>query len=386
MKRMAQQQSIPYGSIQYQAGINQFMANMTELCRFMRNKNIPLFLSTLVSNEKDLHPFISDQSKTSADKEYAAANASFRSGNYKAAKHRYIKAKEFDLLRFRAPEAMNQIITRLTQQYSDIHLADARAVFEQYSPNGILGNETLLEHVHPNLYGYALLSEAFYQSIKKSGMIRARADREINLNELRSQMPLTKVDSLYGVYTIMMLEAGWPFNKPIPAGFKRGNTIDEKLAGALAVNRISWLDAMDQLFKNSMKVNDKKNALKAVEAVMLEKPQNTTYPIYAGRLSFDLGYYANSVYYFKKAYELDPSLANAQNMYLVFLKTDEPEKAVPYIDSAIQKHPADEGVVNLKALVLEIIRLKRTGDRQAYVKIAADYRAAGAAEAAMKYQ
>jgi len=386
MKRMAQQQSIPYGSIQYQAGINQFMANMTELCRFMRNKNIPLFLSTLVSNEKDLHPFISDQSKTSADKEYAAANASFRSGNYKAAKHRYIKAKEFDLLRFRAPEAMNQIIRRLTQQYSDIHLADARAVFERYSPNGIMGNETLLEHVHPNLYGYALLSEAFYQSIKRSGIIRARADREINLNELRSQMPLTKVDSLYGVYTIMMLETGWPFNIPIPAGFKHGNTIDEKLAGALAVNRISWLDAMDQLFKNSMKVNDKKNALKAVEAVMLEKPQNTTYLIYAGRLSFDLGYYTNSVYYFKKAYELDPSLANAQNMYLVFLKTDEPEKAVPYIDSAIQKHPADGGAINLKALVLEIIRLKKTGDRQAYAKIAADYQAAGAVEAAKKYQ
>jgi len=249
-----------------------------------------------------------------------------------------------------------------------------------------LGNETLLEHVHPNLYGYALLSEVFYQSIKKTGIIRAHAGREINLKELLNQMPITKVDSLYGVYTIMMLETGWPFNRPIPAWFKRGDTIDEELAGALSVNRISWLDAMDQLFKYSMKANDKKNALKTVEAVMLEKPYNTTYPIYAGRLSFDLGYYTNSIYYFKKAYELDRSLVNTQNMYVVFLKTDEPEKAIPYIDSAIQKHPGDEGAINLRSEMLEIIRLKRTGGRRAYEQIATRYRAVGAVEAARKYQ
>lgn len=386
MKRMAQQQSIPYQSEAYKAGIDQFKNNMTELCQFMHDKNVPVFLSTLVNNEKDLKPFISDSSDTSANMMYAGANDAYQSGKYALAKQEYIKAKEFDLLRFRAPEAMNGIIMALSKQYSNVHLVNSRTVFEQHSPNGILGNETLLEHVHPNLYGYALLSEAFYQSLKNAGLIKTHADGEITLTELLNRMPVTKVDSLYGVYTIMMLETGWPFNKPIPAGFKRGDDMASQLAGALSVNRISWLDAVEQLFKYSMKVGDKKTALKAVEAVMLEKPQNTTYPIYAGRLSFELGDYEGAAFYFKKGYELDPSFANTQNMYLVFLKSDQPAKATPYIDSAIQQHPSDIELVNLKAIVREIIRLKNMTGKNANVQIAAYYHAIGADEAAIKYK
>lgn len=386
MKRMAQQQSIPYQSEAYKAGIAQFKNNMTKLCQFMLDKNVPVFLSTLVNNEKDLKPFISDGSDTSANMMYAGANDAYQSGKYALAKQEYIKAKEFDLLRFRAPEAMNGIITALPKQYSNVHLVNSRTVFEQHSPNGILGNETLLEHVHPNLYGYALLSEAFYQSIKNAGLIKAHPDKEMSLTELLNRMPVTKVDSLYGAYTIMMLETGWPFNKPIPAGFKRGDDIASQLAGALSVNRISWLEAMDQLFKYSVKVGDKQAALKAVEAVMLEKPQNTMYPIYAGRLSFELGDNVDAAFYFKKAYELDPSFANTQNMYLVFLKSDEPVKATPYIDSAIQQNPSDIELVNLKAIVGEIIHLKNTAGKNANMQIAADYHAIGADEAALKYK
>jgi lysophospholipase L1-like esterase len=385
---MAKQQQIAYGSADYNAGIEQFKSNMTELCAFMQQANIPVFLSTLVSNERDLKPFISDsvRSATSADKAFQQANDAYRAGAYSIAKQQYIKAKELDLLRFRAPKAMNKAIINISKQYSNVHLVDALDVFEQHSPKGILGNETLLEHVHPNLYGYALLSEAFYQSIKKAGLIKAHPTKEITLVELIDQMPVTKVDSLYGVYTIMMLQAGWPFNKPIPAGFKRGNTIEEELAGALSVNRISWLDAMNQLFKYSMQANDKKTALKAVEAVMLEKPENTTYAIYAGRLSFELGNLDNSIFYFKKAYELDHSFANMQNMYLVFLKSDKPEQAVAYIDLAIQQHPADVSLPRLKSVVMGIIDLKTKADKKVYPQIAADYHAIGADEAAVKYK
>lgn len=386
MKRMAKQQAIPYRSEAYQAGINQFKSNMTELCRLMHDRNVPVFLSDLVSNEKDLKPFISDSSGTSANRFYAQADDSYQAGKYLLAKQEFVKAKEFDLLRFRAPEAMNVIVKDIAKQYSNVHLVNARVVFEAHSPNGVLGNKTILEHVHPNLFGYALLSEAFYQSFSSAGLIKVHAKKEMSLNELLSRMPVTKVDSLYGAYTIMMLETGWPFNKPIPAGFKLGSDMASQLAGALSVNRISWLDAMDQLFKYSMKTGDKKTALKTVEAVLLEKPQNTTYPIYAGRLSFELGNSDVAAYYFKKAFELDPSFANTRNMYLVFLKSDEPEKAIPYIDVAAKLFPSEIELVNLKTIVTEIIRLKSSLDKKANVQIAADYHAIGADEAALKYK
>lgn len=348
MKRMAASQEIAYHSEAYQAGINQFQDNMDELCQLMQNKNIPVFLSTLVSNEKDQHPFISvPVASGNADQQFKLAGSSYLSGNYPAAKQAYVKAKELDLLRFRAPEAMNQIIEHLVAKYPNVHLVEARKVFEAHSPHQILGSETLLEHVHPNLFGYALLSDAFYQSIEKAHLIRGSVTQGMTLEELLVRMPVTRVDSLNGAYTIMMLKAGWPFNQPIPASFKRGGSIAEQLAGALAVNRISWTDAMNQLFQYSIKANDKKTALKAVEAVLLEYPQNMTYQIYAGRLSFESGDYTSAAFYLKMAYDQDPSFANTQDMYLVYLKTDQPEKALSYIESGIQLHPQDMQLTGL---------------------------------------
>jgi hypothetical protein len=63
MKRMAADQHIPYGSERYARGIRQFEANLNALCRQLSEKQIPVFLSTLVSNEKDLPPFISAAGK-----------------------------------------------------------------------------------------------------------------------------------------------------------------------------------------------------------------------------------------------------------------------------------------------------------------------------------
>lgn len=332
MKRMALSQQITYGSADFQKGIEQFELNIDELCQKMSAAHIPVFLSTLVSNEKDLKPFISTADKLSADKYYQRANLSFSKGDFRSAKALYVKAAEFDLLRFRAPQALNAAIRKIASRYPGIYLTDSRTLFEQYSPHGILGKEMLLEHVHPNLIGYALMSEAYYQKMKSSHVIHPVTGAEISFSTLLKQMPVTKVDSLYGAYQIMMLKTGWPFNEPISPDFKRGARIAEKIAGALAVDRISWTDAMDELFKYSMKINDKATALKAAEAVALEYPYNATYATYAGRLSFDTGNFKYALFYFKKAYWLEPSKSNLESLYLLCLKIDRPKEALTYLN------------------------------------------------------
>jgi tetratricopeptide (TPR) repeat protein len=311
-------------------------------------------------------------------------------GRYQLARQKYIKAKELDMLRFRAPEAMNRIIIALAAKYKDVHLVHTLRLFEEKSPHQILGRETILDHVHPDVYGYALLSEAFYRAIERSGLIKSANVHKMSFAELLKRMPITKVDSVYGRYTIMMLESRWPFDKPIPPGFKLGNTIDERLAGALSVNQISWLDAMNRLFEFSMNKGDKLSACKAVEAVMMQFPLNTTYKIYAGRLNYELGNYADAVYDMKAAYDLDPTEENIQNMNLIYLKTDQPVKAVKYIEAAGKMHPDDNQLKMLLATVKKIAtlenKLKLTpAVRSVMEQIAADYKSIGAPEVAGRY-
>ncbi len=40
-------------------------------------------------------------------------------------------------------------------------LVDTKETFEKNSPGGFIGKEPILEHVHPDLRGYALMSDAF---------------------------------------------------------------------------------------------------------------------------------------------------------------------------------------------------------------------------------
>lgn len=69
MKRMVTNQQIPYQSADFNRGIAQFNSNMNELCQLLSKKHITTVISTLVSNEKDLKPFIS-AGKFSAQKQY----------------------------------------------------------------------------------------------------------------------------------------------------------------------------------------------------------------------------------------------------------------------------------------------------------------------------
>jgi lysophospholipase L1-like esterase len=355
LQRMAAEQTIPFRSPDYDAGIRQFARNMDALCGFLSRARIPVFLSTLVGNQRDQAPFISGPAPFAADSAFAAGNAAFAAGRFDRAAQAYRDASDWDLLRFRAPDTLNIVIRRLCATYGTyVHLVDARALFEAHSPGGIPGRETLLEHVHPNLYGYALLSDAFYQALCAAHFLAP--GKGMSFDTLLERMPVTRVDSLNGAYQIMMLKTRWPFHDTLAAGFVRGNSPDEVLAGALSVGHIGWLDAMDQVFQRSLREGDKRGALRAAEAVLLEHPDNKTYLAFCGRLSFECGYWPATDLYFQKLYDLEGSLSNAQSLLLAYVRTDRPDKALALIAQRAElRNPSLEAFLRA--------RIGKRGDR-----------------------
>ncbi|WP_461449719.1 SGNH/GDSL hydrolase family protein [Mucilaginibacter sp.] len=293
MEVLAKKQHIIYQSKEYKEGIAQFDKNMTELCNTLNAAKTPTFLSTVVSNEKDLPPFISDGiGKGSANWYYTQGQQAYKSGHYDTAKIDFDKAKELDELRFRAPEAINTDIKKLANDFPYIHLVDSKKLFEQYSPHGIVGSETILEHVHPNLYGYAILSEAFYKAIQEQHIIKDKPERDISFDELRKEMPITHMDSLKGAYQMMMLKTGWPFNQPIPKDFKVENSISGELATKVALGHMKWNAAMEALYQYDQKNGDKANALTTAEGLVLQFPQTADLYNYVGNLNYQLKNYA----------------------------------------------------------------------------------------------
>ncbi len=393
MKRMAADQSIAYGSEAYRRGIRQFETNMNHLCQLLSRRRIPLFISTLVSNEKDLEPFVSDPGKpaSSAEKSYQQANTCYAKADFARAKKLYVRAKELDMLRFRAPQAINQVIRKLPHQYPGVFLADAQTLFENQSPHGILGQELLLEHVHPNLYGYALLSETFYQALKRQKIINPEGSSQLSLNTLLQQMPITPVDSLKGVYEVEMLKEGWPFNPPVSTGVKRGRSVEENIAGSLLAEKLSWNEAMEQLMNYYLKEKNLQGALRVAEAVMLEYSYDPTFYVYAGQFSRQLKKNQQALLYLQKAFELQPNAQLARELFILHLKLDQPERAIPYVEYATIRSFSNTHTGGLKALLQTIVRLKT--DLQAdpvngrlMNELAALYQQMGNTEVAAQYK
>ena len=57
MERMSADKDIRFGSKEYKLGIRQFSNNIDRTLKILSSHNIPVFLSNIVSNEKDMAPF-----------------------------------------------------------------------------------------------------------------------------------------------------------------------------------------------------------------------------------------------------------------------------------------------------------------------------------------
>ncbi|MDX1678758.1 SGNH/GDSL hydrolase family protein, partial [Arsukibacterium sp.] len=165
MAKVARDKDIALDSAQFHAGLKQFDSNLSQLLVRYQRAGIPVYISTLVSNLADQPPFHSKPLPATADEKLArlahlpattdakatdlatlktlaveASNAHSADFYYQLGKHyqqrglaeqakqHFLLAKDHDLLRFRAPEAINQLIRQLANRY-DATLVDSEVAF-----------------------------------------------------------------------------------------------------------------------------------------------------------------------------------------------------------------------------------------------------------------
>ncbi|MEM9672430.1 MAG: SGNH/GDSL hydrolase family protein [Bacteroidota bacterium] len=389
MKRMTAEQSIPYESDLYQRGIQQYETNMNTALLLLDEAGIPTFISTLVSNEKDLPPFISDStSEKSAKDHYQSGLDAYRQEDFAIAKQHFVQAKELDMLRFRAPEAVNGIIRELSEQFSNVHLVDTRSHLETKIPHSIIGNELLLEHVHPNLLGYSLVADAFYQKLQEQKLISEDWTKASDWAQAQREMPIIEVDSLKGAYEVMMLKEGWPFFEPIANLDTTNRTLPEAIAGALAVQQLSWDEAMERLYQYYYQNQQLAQALKVAEAVTLEHPYEPQFFTKAAGLALELDSLDKADYLFQRALLLDPSPALARKIAINFIKTDALEEALPYLRHIMEQESTDLLSFRLTEAIESILAFteaKSSDDTKKLTQLAANYLLLGKQDTAEVY-
>ena len=213
MKRIVGDRDIPYESENYKIAMSRYRQNMGELISKFSDQQIPVFLSEVISNVKDIKPlsYQSTNQENEAMKAYRMAEADYENGDYLSAKDLYNKARDLDGVRFRASGEVNQIIEALSLEYGT-KLVPMVQAFERSSPFGIIGGGLLTEHVHPNISGCFLMAETFFSEIAESGILGAMDMKRIHSsNYYKSNWGYTTLDSLSAHHMIANLMTHWPF-------------------------------------------------------------------------------------------------------------------------------------------------------------------------------
>lgn len=385
MQNMVGEQRISFESELYEAGIEQFRSNLDRLLARYADEEIPVFIGTVASNERDHAPFLSgvrnpgdaqavrDQLRGALNQlaagdstgaregldamisdhpEYAAAwyaraKLNDEQGDVEAAARDYREARLRDELRFRGPDAINDVIREMASTHNAI-LVDTEAAVRAASPDGIPGKTLMLEHLHPNIQGYFVLSDAFYRSLTASNIGEQSGyswDRMVPDRAARANLLITPIDSIVGMYRINQLMNSWPFK---PAGSRPAplDTLGQgSLAGLLALQLyqrdISRLEALDQYQQAATRAGDVRAALQSIFAIIQRYPFLPGPYLSAANIQMAMRQYDEAEQYVLASLERAESPEGRRMLGSLLLNNNRPVDAIPHLERAVELAPED---------------------------------------------
>ncbi len=368
MAAMVGEQSVPLGSETYERGLRQFEDNLGRLLARYQAAGIPVYVGTLASNEADKRPFVvahaaSDpetpeararkveaavgqvragqgaagiaalralaQSDTlAADAPWALGRALLAAGDTVQAKTALRRARDLDALRFRAPSAFNDVIRRVAAAHGAT-VVETEAAFDAASPGGIVGHGLMLEHLHPNLDGYALMADTFLDAL-----VAAKAAGEVQrpVPYGRSLTLITPMDSLAAMIRMELLTRSWPFGPGEELTVDLSSVPPFVAEQAQAVLQgADWLTAATGLAEFYAGQNDVEEARTAYHAVAQAYPFLA--PAYVAWGNFEMTQVASGV---------DPSrLDDAAGLYAYALALDPAEAQASMMLGALRLQAGD---------------------------------------------
>ena len=311
MERVVKEQEIPLNSDLYKLGSIQFISNMNAIVKKFRDKGIPVYFSSVASNLRDQSPFVSIKTDEfpPANEVFSKAQTAWNAENYELVDSLFTLARDLDALRFRATSDFNKIIKEIAEKTGSIYV-EGEESFRRNSPHGIIGHELMLEHLHPNVDGYALLGRTFVEKLieKPPYSIQFDIKKLKSWDFYKANLHASDFDTTLGNIKILKLKSGWPFvtksESKSTIYFNPTDLIDS-LAMKTADGKLMWEPAKVELAQKLTQRGQLDAAINEYLGIVKDTPYSISPYIFASQLLIQLNRYDESESLLRKAYPLE---------------------------------------------------------------------------------
>lgn len=317
--------------------------------------------------------------ETFADLQYRLATCYRKLGDLDRAGPHYLKAREYDALRFRADDRINQVIRSVAgaEAGEGIRFADAAGALREASPHGITGRTLFHEHVHLNFSGNYVVARAILEQVEPllSERVTSRrnpAARTLTEEACRRRLVYTQKDEFAAATEILN-----SFVKRPPFTLQLYHELDvqrreERLEGLKQELMATDLKQIDAQFKEALAapprdwmlherygqfllegLGDAKAAVTQFLIVQDRLPHHASVYAHLGESLGRLGNLDAAIALNLKAIGLAPSYATAHfNLGLAYHMRGNRAKAIEHYEAAIRHQPFLGNAHNNRAVIL----------------------------------
>jgi tetratricopeptide (TPR) repeat protein len=385
MREVSRGQLVRSGSRDEERVLHHFEANLESILTTLREARVPVIVADLASNIM-FPPFVADSLKsgvsrdslsssmrrlcsgsryqeiltflggldpadsTNADLLYWKGVALRGLGRPAEARAALGSARDRDLLKFRAPGAINAITDRVCAR-EGVQRIDGDSVLSACSVDGIAGDTLFWEHLHPTAYGYYQLASAFVRQIIAGRYIPEPESSSRLLPFNSDSLSVCWLDLAYGEYSIRHLTGHWPFEnygRETPILHAADSVLLGMVTGVHA-RTIAWNEACYAMATYFWRIGRLRDAETTYEAMLEEYPYGFYTNYLEGSLLNSSGRRDEAVRYYLQAKASNPAYLNARlDLGLILVNKGEYDSAVVELQY-VQKEASRSGERRLQA-------------------------------------
>jgi lysophospholipase L1-like esterase len=380
MQQMVREELIPLESPTYRRGIQQFRDNLGAILTRFAEANVPVFVGSLTSNLRDQPPFrsVATASLPAAERVYAEAGQALARGARDTARALFVRARDLDGLRFRAPSEFNTVIRTLASTTGAYYVA-VDETFASAARDHIPGTDLFWEHLHPNQTGYHLIGKTFFDAIARTGFLGRAADpaRLRSWPAYYEEMSVTEFDRRFAWHQIRSVTTSWPFVKQedpsgYPHSYRPVGAADSAAFGVVVLRQNSWPAAKFALAAHYRALGQLQNAYAEYRGLIRDQPENATIRVYAADVFMAVSDFERARILLEEAYGIEPSAFTAYALGHLEVEVKHADRAIGLLEQA-QQFRADIPMVlydlsRAYALRRDGTRARASADRLASVQ------------------